>query len=79
MSRITVSLPDDLAEALGREARRTGASVSALVRKAVARMLDADRESNVPFAGLGASGRRDVAERAEELLEEEWGGDARDR
>lgn len=53
MTRITLSLPDDFASALKREARRRHTSVSAVAREALAERLHltgAKRE--VPFAGI---------------------------
>ena len=80
MQRTTISLPDDLVLALDREARRRGVSVSALAREAIGERLgraSADGPRELPFAALGRSGSRDTAERAEEILAEEWA--ARDR
>jgi len=53
MTRTTLSLPDDLASALKREARRRHTSVSAVAREALAERFGlggAKRE--VPFAGI---------------------------
>ncbi len=53
MTRVTLSLPDDFASALRREARRRHTSVSAVAREALAERLGltgAKRE--VPFAGI---------------------------
>jgi predicted transcriptional regulator len=74
MKRTTISLPDDMARALGREARRRGTSVSAVAREALAERLglrDAETRT-VPFAALGRSGERETARRAEEILAAEW-------
>jgi metal-responsive CopG/Arc/MetJ family transcriptional regulator len=80
MKRITISLPDDMARALEREARRQGASVSAVVREALIDPLHmpVGETRDLPFAGVGRSGKRDTARRAEEILAEEWDAD-RDR
>jgi Ribbon-helix-helix protein, copG family len=80
MKRTSISLPDDLANALDREARRRGTSVSAVAREALAERLrmPAGEMRELPFVGLGRSGERDTARRAEEILAEEWQPD-RDR
>ena len=74
MIRTTVSLPDDLATLLEREARRRDPCVADSVRRAVASFLGAssDRRS-LPFAALGRSGRRHTARDAEKILTAEWG------
>lgn len=80
MTRTTISLPDDLAAALHREARRRGVSVSQLAREAIEERLGrtpgARRE--LPFAALGRSGHRSTARDVEEILQKEWNVD-RDR
>jgi predicted transcriptional regulator len=77
MKRTTISLPDDMAQALGREARRRGTSVSAIAREALAERLHlrAGEVRELPFVGLGRSGKGDTARRAEEILAEEWDAD----
>jgi hypothetical protein len=74
MKRTTVSLPDDLADALGREARRRHASVSEVTRLALAEHLglgpDVPRE--LPFPALGHSGHPATGRDMEQLLEAEW-------
>lgn len=74
MKRTTISLPDDMAKALDREARRRGTSVSAIAREALADRLRlrAGEVRELPFIGLGRSGNSDTARRAEEVLAEEW-------
>lgn len=76
MKRITISLPDDLAAELEREAHRERKSVSEIVRKAIEsrkRLLPiVDGKRVVPFAGLGRSGRTDLSERVDEILAEDW-------
>lgn len=81
MKRTTVSLPDDLAGALTREARRRNTSASEITRDALARHLgfSTDEPREVPFAALGRSGHRNTAREMEELLAEEWNDDARRR
>jgi predicted transcriptional regulator len=81
MKRTTISLPDDLASALAREARRRNSSASEIARAALARHLGmvADQPREVPFAALGRSGRHTTARDMEELLAEEWDDEARRR
>ena len=74
MTRTTVSLPDDLATLLAREARRRETSVSDIVRRAVESFLGASGgRRELPFAALGRSGRRHTARDAEKILTAEWG------
>ncbi len=79
MRRTTISLPDELAAALDREARRRSMSASAIARDALTAYLGiggpGDRRE-LPFAALGHSGRSDTAREMEELLEQEWAPDA---
>lgn len=74
MKRTSISLPDDLAKALDREARRRGTSVSAVAREALAERLrmPVGEMRELPFVGLGRSGESDTARRSEEILAEEW-------
>jgi Arc/MetJ-type ribon-helix-helix transcriptional regulator len=75
MKRITISLPDDYATLVSREARRRGDSVSEVIRRALASALGLSGEEArpIPFAGLGRSGRRHTARDAEAILSREWG------
>ena len=61
MRRTTISLPDDLAAALEREAKRRRVPVSQVAREAIeARLGWADEgPREIPFAGIGDSGRSD--------------------
>jgi predicted transcriptional regulator len=54
MTRITLSLPDDFASALKREARRRHTSVSAVAREALSERLGlgGEQEREVPFAAI---------------------------
>lgn len=82
MKRTTISLPDDLAEALDREARRRSVPVSAIARDALASHLglgDARDLRPVPFAAVGRSGKRTTARDMEKLLDKEWNTRARRR
>jgi len=73
MKRTTISLPDDLAQALDREARRRHASASEIARTALAQHLGlGDSPRELPFAALGRSGHRTTARDMEKLLEQEW-------
>jgi predicted transcriptional regulator len=74
MRRTTLSLPDDLADALTREARRRSTSASAVARDALARhlkLVPAEARA-LPFAALGHSGRYTTGRDMEELLAREW-------
>jgi predicted transcriptional regulator len=74
MRRTTVSLPDDLAQALAREARRRHASASAITREALAQHLGLVQKGprELAFADVGRSGHRSTARDMERLLEREW-------
>ena len=76
MRRTTVSLPDDLAQALDREVRRRHTSASEVTRTALAQHLGLveDEPRGLPFADLGRSGHRSTARDMERLLEQEWDG-----
>jgi hypothetical protein len=80
MTRTTVVLPEDLALLLRREARRLDASVSEIVRRAVASYVgySESKPRKLAIAGLGRSGHRHTARDAEAILRREWGR-ARDR
>jgi Arc/MetJ-type ribon-helix-helix transcriptional regulator len=73
MKRATISLPDDLARDMTREAERRRVSVSEVARDALREHLHAPAKNGLPFVGIGRSGRRDTARRAEEILAREWG------
>jgi predicted transcriptional regulator len=77
MRRTTLSLPDDLTEALRREAHRRSVSVSAVARDALSKQLGltAGEPRELPFAELGRSGHRTTARDMEELLAQEWDDD----
>jgi hypothetical protein len=80
MKRTTLSLPDDLADALVREARRRSTSASSIARDALARHLHMVPSSPrpLPFAAVGRSRHRTTGRDMEELIAREW-DDARDR
>ena len=79
-TRITISVPDAVAQAVVREARRRGETVSALVRDAVEAYLRGETASSreLTFIGIGRSGKKRTARNAEAILRREW-GDAGDR
>lgn len=82
MRRTTISLPDELAAALQREARRRSMPASAIARDALTAYLGIggpDDHRELPFAALGRSGHADTAREMEALLEHEWTADARGR
>jgi len=80
MKRTTISLPDDLADALEREARRRALPASAIARDALTDYLGMGRageQRQLPFAAVGRSGQNTTARDMETLLEREWDMDAR--
>jgi Arc/MetJ-type ribon-helix-helix transcriptional regulator len=73
MKRTTISLPDDVAAALQREASRRRTSVSEVVRLALATHLKHPQERVLPFEALGDSGsKHNTARDMEEILAREW-------
>jgi hypothetical protein len=72
MMRVTISLPDDLASRLRREARRRSTAVSEIVRDAVQSALGDTGAKRIAFAGVGSSGASDISERVDEILRDEW-------
>ena len=80
MKRITVSLPDDLAAALEREARRCRVPISRVVRETIEERLKkaSGKPKRLSFIGIGRSEYTDTASRIDEILAQEWTVD-RDR
>ncbi len=74
MKRTTISLPDELAMVLQREARRRDTSISDIAREALAAHLGVDggRRPEFGFVGLGRSGFTDTSERFDEYFGQEW-------
>jgi predicted transcriptional regulator len=74
MKRTTISMPDDLARAVEREARRRDTSTSEVVRVALIAQLGVGaKRKPLPFANLGRSdGTEHVSQRIDEILAEEW-------
>lgn len=78
MKRTTISLPDDLAAALEREAARRRVPVSQVAREAIeARLgLSGDGPREVSFIGIANSGQPSTAsEDIEDYLAEHWADD----
>ena len=75
MFRTTITLPEELATILLREAKRRDRSVSAVVRDALGSFLGLSdtKRRRLPFAALGRSGQRHTARDAEKILAAEWG------
>jgi predicted transcriptional regulator len=76
MRRTTISLPDELADALVREARRRSSSASAIARDALSEYLAvgrSDERRGLPFAAVGRSGRRTTARDMEAFHERGMG------
>ena len=75
MRRTTVKLPDELDARLRHEADRRGMSIAELTREAIESHLGSGGTRRTLHAkGVGRSGRSDISERIEEILESEWGG-----
>lgn len=73
MKRTTISLPDDLAAALEREAKRRRTPISQIAREALAaRYGQTEGKRVIPFAAIGHSGHQTTARNAEEILAREW-------
>jgi Arc/MetJ-type ribon-helix-helix transcriptional regulator len=75
MKRTTISLPDELADILAREAQRRELSISEVVRSALLDHLSISVEGTrrLPFIALGRSGTRSTARDSEAILAKEWG------
>ena len=77
MTRTTITLPDHLAVALRRAARRRGTSVSSVVRDALALHLGlSDEPRSLPFRALGRSGQRTTGRDFEDVLADEGFGES---
>ena len=80
MKRTTISLPDDLAGCVEREAARRRTSVSEVVRTALVDHLGLNKPRDIPWVGI-FEGPDDgfSAENLDEYLEKHWADDiARD-
>ena len=73
MKRTTIQAEEGLLLELEQLAYRQGTSTSKVVREALAEYVVRHREeTKLPsFSAVASSGRRDVSERAEEILEED--------
>ncbi|MDO8673950.1 MAG: CopG family transcriptional regulator [Dehalococcoidia bacterium] len=78
MKRTTVVIPDNLANLLDLEHRRSNRSVAMIIREALVSYLEGEgaQTRRLPFAALGRSGHHDTAREAEAILEREWGHDS---
>jgi Arc/MetJ-type ribon-helix-helix transcriptional regulator len=72
MRRTTISLPDDLATALEREAHRRRTSVSSVVREALTAQFAPKQPRRLTFAAVGRSSMRSTAADSEHILAHEW-------
>ena len=75
MKRTTVFADDDVMKKLKAIAKRENSSVSQVTRKALNEFVSrrARKRSRLSLIGIGKSGRKDVAERAEDLLGKGFG------
>jgi Arc/MetJ-type ribon-helix-helix transcriptional regulator len=82
MRRTTITLPDDLADFLGSEARRRQTSLSDVIRQLIVERLTgtAGKPREIPWAGLFNDPEMVPAERLDEALAGQWADDIdRDR
>jgi hypothetical protein len=70
MKRTTIFANEDMLRALRQIAQREGLSMAEVIRQALDQFIAKQQGGNkLPsFLGIGRSGRRDIAERCEELL-----------
>jgi predicted transcriptional regulator len=71
MRRTTVKLSDDLDARLRHEAERRGTTISELTREAIETFLGVGQRRTLMAAGAGRSGRDDISERIDEILQRE--------
>jgi len=73
MKRTTIFADEDVLSALREIAQQEGLSIAEVIRQALNRFIvDQHRGRRLPsFLGIGQSGRKDIAERSEELLRKE--------
>ena len=80
MKRTTITLPDELAELVSREAHRRQTSVSGLVRDLIEKGLALDSPREIPWAGLFEDPEMTPAARIDDELGQHWADDIdRDR
>ena len=68
MKQIAVDLPDDLGDRLQQEANRRGTTVAEFTREAIEAHIEAPQRS-LGAAAAGRSGRSDISERIQELVQ----------
>ncbi len=75
MRRTTVFAEEPVLDALRAIARRRGITLAEVTREALSAYVSKHRgrRKALSIIGIGRSGRRDIAERAEELLKEGFG------
>jgi predicted CopG family antitoxin len=75
MKRTTLFADEDVLRKLREIAKRENTSVSEVTRKALTEYVSRRRakRSRLSLVGVGRSGRKDVAERSEELLRKGFG------
>jgi metal-responsive CopG/Arc/MetJ family transcriptional regulator len=75
MKRTTVFADEDVLKKLREIAKRENSTVSEVTRKALNEYVSRRRpkRSRLSLIGIGRSGRKDIAERAEELLGKGFG------
>jgi hypothetical protein len=75
MKRTTVFADDDVLKKVKEIAKRENCTVSEVTRKALNEYVSrrARKRSRLSLIGIGKSGRKDVAERSEELLGKGFG------
>jgi metal-responsive CopG/Arc/MetJ family transcriptional regulator len=75
MKRTTVFADEDVLRKLREIAKRENSSVAEVTRKALVEYVSRRRvkRSRLSLVGVGRSGRKDVAERSEELLGKGFG------
>ena len=82
MKRTTITLPDELAELIAREAQRRRTSVSDVIRTLLAEALGGsdDKPRTIPWAGLFSDPEMPAASHLDEALADGWADDIdRDR
>lgn len=75
MQRITVTLTDEQAARLRREAKRRSVSLSAVVREKVEPESESTEPRVIPWAGIFDSGKRNLARDIDEELAKTWADD----
>lgn len=70
MKRTTIFADEEMLSALRQVAQREGISIAEVIRRALNRFISERQGARKPpsFLGIGRSGRKDIAERFEELL-----------